>query len=216
MIPRAGGRYAPSGGPAVQQPDRPSGAMSYADLGVGPIGGAGAGASQAALAQAAASGDPAAQAVAASANMARVRNCRVIASSFNAPLNASLGAGQLWGFRQQILPQNPDRKLLLIGTPYSHGDPATVMLDYLFPAPGSAIIAILFQPGPTNLTPIGSTQELSSYLGQAFVPMQNGGAYGQVNFDVPPTNPVTIICWQWFPGAGGYGYDVNVNIVEGV
>jgi hypothetical protein len=186
-----------------------------ADLGPGHPGASGQSIAQSALNAAASSGDPAAQAVAAATGIARVRNCKATVGQFAAPSNPSLGAGQLWGFRQQVLPANADRKLLGIGSPWTHGNPPGPYIVYAFPGNNETGFAVLFQPGPVKLTAIASVNELNSYLPQAFVPLI-GGSYQGLYFDVPPTNPVTIICWQYHPIAGGYGLDINCNILEGV
>ena len=192
---------------------RPFNARAIGDLGPGQLAGGQQAAAGAILTGAMSSPDPAVQALGALGGSGRTRNCKGVVASFSAPSTNPAPAG-LYAYRQQVLPQNPNRKLLLIGSPWSHGDPAQPVPVYVFPGNGGTGFVVLFQSGPQALTQINSLSELNGYLPQALFTAQ-GGTYAPQNIELPPTDPVTVVVWQFKPAAGGFVLDVNVSILEG-
>jgi len=191
---------------------KPYNARTIGDLGPGRVTGGSQGAGNQVLAQAMESPAPNVQALGALGNTARTRNCKALVAQFNAP--GALGPTGLFAYRQQVLPANLDRKILLIGNPWSHGDPAKSLPTTIIPGDGGVGFAILFNQGPAQLEKIANLATLNTYLVGAYVPIGNN-CYVQTQFELPPTDPVTLICWQNVTNAETSVLDVNCNVIEG-
>jgi hypothetical protein len=190
----------------------PYNARAISDLGPGRLGGGStevaAGIQQSALSDP----SPGVQALGAVLATQRLRNCqKIISVQFSAPSNP--GVAGVYGFYQQVLPGNPDRKLLIISAPFNNGDPETPMISYAFPGPGGTGFGILFAAGNSILQPINSASQLTSLNSQLYIPL-TGGSYQNVVLDNPPIAPVTIVCWQYSPGVG-FKFNVGCSILEG-
>ena len=192
---------------------KPYNARTIGDIGPGRITGGSQGQGAAVIDEAIESPAPVVKTLAALGHTARTRNCKALITQFNAPAQ-QLGATGLWAYMQQVLPGNPDRKMLRIGNPWSHGDPQIKLPVTITPGAGGVGFAFTFNQGPTDLTRVMGFSQLNTFLASAYVPIGND-CYEATQFDLPPTDPVTIICWQNNLVGEALVIDVNCNVIEG-
>lgn len=190
---------------------RPFAARAIGDLGPGRLTGGSQSAGQSILQQAVTSPDQAVSAIGAVGSTQRTRNCKTITLQFSTPGIDS--ASGVYGFAQQLFPANPERKLLIVSAPWTNGTDGTPEIFPCNTGSGGVNFGLLLQQGPQMRTPITDQSQLSNYTNGLIVPL-SGQNYMDIIMDMPSTNPVTLVVWQFRPDPGQC-VAVNCSVTEG-